>query len=227
MLPGCSMLQRGAPVHVVCSGPGIENAGAAARVLGSRGMTILGSLGVSGGLRPDLGAGDLTLADEIYERTADTYLRTWKADGFILDAVNEACQAAYLVVHRGAILTVERPVSTRAEKAMCFKKTRALAIDMESAAVAREADAAGIPFFALRAVCDPAAFSLPAFIPRCLDPNGGIRTLFLCGRLLKQPFAVVRLLRLQMAFGKALRGLNAAWQGPLSDVLPELIESYR
>ncbi len=222
-----STLNTGTPLVIICPGPGTRNAAAAARRLVSRGMTMLGSLGVSGGLSPGVAAGDLILSHEMLQHTGESYQLVWKADRRVLESMYDALGAVRLSVHLGASLTVEQPVLSREEKAICFRETGALATDMESAAVAREAQAAGVPFFALRAVCDPATVSLPVFIGDCLDQKGGIRTLYLCGRLFKRPLTVFQLLRMQRDFQKGLRHLRAAWQGPLKSVLPEMVDAGR
>ena len=54
-----------------------------------------------------------------------------------------------------------RIVATQADKARAWIDTGALAVDLESAVVARAAAAAGIPFLVLRAIADPATRHLP------------------------------------------------------------------
>ena len=63
-------------------------------------------------------------------------------------------------------------LATEDAKRAAWRETGALAVDMESAVVARAADAAGIPFLVLRAIADPAVRELPsaALIP--LAENG-------------------------------------------------------
>ena len=214
------------PLTLIRSGPGTQNAAAAACDLVSRGMGMLGSVGISGGLSPEVSAGDLILAHDILERTGNTFQRIWRADSRFLAPMYTAIQTAGLCVHQGTSVTVQRPVLTREEKAACFRETGALAADMESAAVARQAEAAGLPFFALRAVCDPVWVSLPPFIPDCLDQRGEVRLLYLGGRLFKRPFSMLRLIRMQRGLRKALTQLKRAWQGPLREVLPKLLADH-
>jgi len=211
---------RDKTVTVVRSGPGIRNAQRAGRWLVSSHAAIIGSVGVSGGLSPRLGKGDLVLADEIILWNGETYERAWKSDASSVIPLFVALQENRVPVKHGRILTTKRPALTLREKAVHFRETGALAVDMESAGVAEEAKKAGIPFFALRAVCDPADMTIPHFISDCLDSNGNIRSTYLCGQLLKNPFGVVALLGLQRCFTLAVRHLKVAWEGrPLQQVL--------
>ncbi len=56
----------------------------------------------------------------------------------------------------GALLAAEAVLASRAAKAAAWTATAALAVDLESGAVAQAARARGLPFAVLRAVCDPA-----------------------------------------------------------------------
>jgi hypothetical protein len=57
-------------------------------------------------------------------------------------------------------------------KRALFDRTKALAVDMETAAVARAANQSGLPFFAFRIICDPANVSVPEALFRCVDEKG-------------------------------------------------------
>jgi len=101
--------------------------------------------GFAGALDPAIEAGDVILATRI------------------LDRMGERCEAIDIAplppevlpeAHRGVIACVPKIVATAEEKAALFRETGAIAADMESAAVAREA--AGIPFCAVRAITDRA-----------------------------------------------------------------------
>jgi adenosylhomocysteine nucleosidase len=70
----------------------------------------------------------------------------------------------------GALLSSGVPVATAALKTSMFHQTRALAVDMESAAVAEVAADHGLPFLALRVILDTARDSLPESILRAFDP---------------------------------------------------------
>jgi nucleoside phosphorylase len=72
----------------------------------------------------------------------------------------------------GAILGLDRMVSSPQEKADAFARSGALAIDMESHHVARAAAERGVPFIAVRAVSDQAHEVLPAIMATFVDTDG-------------------------------------------------------
>lgn len=187
-------------------GMGPERAARAAAFLIEQGVTHIGIAGVSGGLDPALRSGRLVLAREIIDEAG----KRWPVDPTLHQALS-ACLGSE--THSGRILTTSAPLLTTAQKTLWFERTKALAVDMESAAVAHMASAAGLPFFALRAVCDEAARSVPATLFDLVDDLGRPRPVKLIGSLLRQPSLVPVLMRMQGDFGRALRALRYGWQG--------------
>ena len=72
----------------------------------------------------------------------------------------------------GAILGLDRLLSSPAEKADAFARRGALAIDMESHHVARAAGERNLPFIAVRAISDQADEVLPAIMATFVDADG-------------------------------------------------------
>jgi hypothetical protein len=70
------------------------------------------------------------------------------------------------------------------------------AVDLESAAVARAAAAAGLPFAVLRAICDEAGRPLPRAAAVALDAAGRIGIWRVLGALLRQPGDILPLMAL-------------------------------
>ena len=132
-------------VHV--SGIGAGNAARTAAALAGEAPEALISAGFCGALVDDLHVGDLVAADVVVdERTGDRFA----ADPHLLAAAPG---------RRGAMVSAERIARTPADRA----RLDGLAVDMESAALARVAGEAGIPFLALRAVTDERHHRLPDF----------------------------------------------------------------
>ena len=104
-------------------------------------------------------------------------------------------------------------LATAAEKAALRRATGADAVDLESAAAAR----AGIPFAALRAICDPAARDLPHAALVALDARGRIGALHVLAAVLARPAELPALLRLAGDAARARRALLARVRliGPL------------
>ncbi|MBW1734366.1 MAG: hypothetical protein JRH00_07370 [Deltaproteobacteria bacterium] len=219
-----SRLDSGTYLTVVKSGPGMERASSASRWLRAEGVVVLGVTGISGGLNPSLEPGDLILADSIMEHGGDTHKQVWEETSGFVKAVRGDLLAKGIRAHGGTVITVRRPLLSAREKQALFTRTGALAVDMESAAVAATAVEAGLPFFALRAVCDPAARSIPVTLVHCLDQSGGIRLAPLFRGILRSPTLVFDILRLKRDFTTALASLKRAWHIRVKRSLPSLLD---
>ena len=119
---------------------------------------------MAGGLAPHLRAGDLVIADRVLmEKPQDSILEeVARAPSDLVRAVEDALGRAGLPVSTGALLTVDRVLANAGAKHAAFRRSGAIAVDMESAAIAAEAAAAGLPFICVRAVMDGATTKSPA-----------------------------------------------------------------
>ncbi len=113
-------------------------------------------------------------------------------------------------------------VATAEAKAALAARTGALAVDMESHALAHVARAAGVPFVAVRAVADPAQQSLPRAVLGAVADDGAIRTLPVLARLALSPWQVPNVVRLQLNARAALAALGrfARLLGPALTSIP-------
>lgn len=195
----------GAPPLVACSGADADRAERRAGELVTRGATALVSIGLAGGLAEGLKAGALLLPSEVL--LPDGSLR----------AVHPAWRAAVLARARGAgvglldgrVASVRQAVTTPAAKRALAERSGAVAVDMESAAVAMAAQAAGLPFLVLRAIADPVDAAIPRPALAAVAADGGLRPLAVAARALRDPRclpAVLRLARDGRAGLSALRG---------------------
>jgi adenosylhomocysteine nucleosidase len=75
-------------------------------------------------------------------------------------------------VRVGAILGLDRLLSSPREKADAYARRGAIAIDMESHHVARAAGERNLPFIAVRAISDQADEALPAIMATFVDAEG-------------------------------------------------------
>ena len=170
-----------------------EGAAAAAQRLVERGVSGLVSFGLAGGLDPALVPGTV-LAPAIVLLDAER----WDADGALLLRLGGATPGA---LHGGGEV-----VASAAAKAALFARTGAVAVDLESAAVARAARRHGLPFAALRAVCDGAARDLPRAALVALDGAGRIGGLRVAWAAASRPWELADLIRLG---GDAARARHA------------------
>lgn len=220
-------LEDGTDLIGVRSGVGMENARSAARWLVSEGASALAVMGVAGGLDPEAKAGDLILVEEAIEDGEQTGSRTWTADCTFVDHVQKAFAGKGISFLRGRVVTPGEPVLTVEGKKNLFRQSRALAVDMETAAAARVAEEANLPFFALRAICDQADRTVPQSLYDALGEGGKVRPSVLCCQLLRRPRQIADLLRLRKEFSFALTALKRGWEIQLNNSLPGLLASGR
>jgi adenosylhomocysteine nucleosidase len=190
---------------LVLSGVGLSAAAAGARLLAAAGARALISWGVAGGLDPGLTAGTLVLPREIIspDNLSFATATDWR------EHVRSAIGAQYAVC-TGSLLSSRAPLGSVAAKARAFRETAAVAVDMESSAVAEVAAAQRIPFLAVRAIVDGAADEIPR--AALMAATAGTATLRI-GRLLaalaRAPGELPALIRLAGGYGSARRALSA------------------
>ncbi len=124
----------------------------------------------SGEMAPDLRPGHVILSAEVIGDD-----QTWRPNERFHREVGELARRIGAV--EGPVLGSRDILATEEDKARAWRDTGALAVDLESALVARAAEEAGIPFLVLRAIADPARRELP---PAALIPlDGGGRPAFI------------------------------------------------
>ncbi len=168
--------------NVQFAGPGADRAERAARALVVEGSAALLSFGVAGGLDPALRPGTVVLAD----RLVDPDQSILGTDAEWRDRLLRAGRDR-MVMKIGGIAGIDRPLQNPHDKASLYEATGAVAIDMESCAVARIARDADIPFLAVRAIADPASRTVPEAAIRVLGPDGRTHPLKALRALLTNP----------------------------------------
>lgn len=111
-----------------------------------------------------------------------------------------------------SLVSSDAPVVSQQQKAELYARYGAVALDMESAAIALAARSCGIPFAAVRVILDPASQALPEAVIAGMEDDGG----FAIGRclrcLLKRPsdlIAMISLARNSRRAGETLRCVAA------------------
>lgn len=184
----------GGAAPIAVSGATPEGARDAVELLIRAGARQLVSLGLAAGLDPALRPGDLLVPSRIV---------AWGRD-YLPDL--SLC-ARLGGVTPGALLHSDVPVATAAEKQALHATSLCVALDMESGVLAQAAEQAGLPFAALRAVCDPAGRDLPAAATAALTPEGGIAASAMLASLLRAPGQIPGLLVLARDAAAARRAL--------------------
>jgi len=200
----------GADVCLATTGEGLERAaGSVARFLERFSLRALIGVGIAGALSPDLREGDLLVAGEIRGPGGEVF----RPDAaWLARAARSSARAAVFV-------SGEEIRWTASEKSAVFGRhtgAGAVAADTESAAWARGAEEARVPFVALRAILDTAAEDLPPYL-REARRDGAIDRAAIVRHALRHPRAVPELLALRRRTRRAMSRLAALLAGLLSD----------
>lgn len=195
-------------VLVAHSGAGIDNAGKAAEQLISKGVTHLISWGCAAALDDSLKPGDLTLADTLIgsDKTRIDLNSPWHR----LTAAH--LQSSDIDVHNGRLAESAQIVSTSKDKKQLQSKTGAIALDMESVAIAKVAQHKNLPFLAIRAIVDPVHMNLPGAVSHSLNDQGDVVLGKLLLFLLTHPVELPGLIKLGFYFKKAKSKLEIVAQ---------------
>jgi len=188
---------------LVVSGIGQAAAAAAARRLIDAGAGALVSWGLAGGLAPSLESGAVCLPEEVIGPDGAHYATAGEWRETLAPLV-----AARRRVVRGSLLTSFAPIGTATAKAAAHRDTGAVAVDMESSAVAEAARTHGLPFIAVRAIVDAAAEEVPRAVSGA-SQSGQVRIGRLFLGLMCSPVDLIPLLRLAKGYRTAIGSLRA------------------
>lgn len=141
---------QGVPIVLVRSGMGRDRARRALVKIAEKGyLREVISIGYAGALDSALQVGELVVADKVVH--CET-LKSYSVDEKLISTIPEA--------RRGMLLTVDNVVATPPEKKVLREKYSAVAVDMETSALAEEAEARHLPFASVRGITDTAGQEL-------------------------------------------------------------------
>jgi hopanoid-associated phosphorylase len=190
--------------RIICSGGDAERARAGAERLVKMGVEALVSFGLAGGLDPAMVSGRLLLPEAVLlpdGRAIRTH-EGWR------QRLAHLARAENLDPMTAPVAGSDRLLATAPDKRALFEATRALAVDMESHAVAVVAEQAGLPYVVVRAVADTSDEAIPSAAQKGLGPGGEIRHLAVLKQILLHPGEARSVLRLGRESGRALTALR-------------------
>jgi adenosylhomocysteine nucleosidase len=161
------------------------------------------SVGIAGGLDPSLVPGDVIVATGVAAPD-----RRHAASPTVAQRL-----AARLSDHPKRVIMadlagVDSAVMSPGEKRTLRNNTGALAVDMESHVAAAFAALHGLPFAAVRVVCDPAHRTLPDLISTALRPDGELSLCGVARSLWQQPMQLWAVPRLARDAAEGFRALR-------------------
>lgn len=189
-------------VVVVEAGTGAERARRATQALvDAHTPTWILSAGFSGALHPDLQLADIVIANSI----VDTQGEELRVDVRMAPDPERGW-------HVGRILMANEIVRSVADKQLLAEQTDALAVDLESLAVAQVCQRNKTRFMAVRTISDDLSHDLPSEVLSVFGGTGSLRAGAIAGALWKRPSSMKDMWRLrenaQRASERLARFLN-------------------
>jgi adenosylhomocysteine nucleosidase len=175
-------LAKGTGFMAAAGGGTPAGAARAAETLLAQGAQALVSFGLAGGLAPSLAPGAILIPPSVI-------------DGENVFICNDALAEMLGGATKTPMLAGQDIIALASEKARLFQLTNAVAIDLESGAVARVAKARNIPFAVLRAVADPADRNLPPAALNALNAAGKINLFSILASVLTNPGQIPALIQ--------------------------------
>jgi adenosylhomocysteine nucleosidase len=210
----------GVPVALIATGMGMRRS----RISSERAMDSLHGVdlvlisGVAGGLRDDLTVGQVVLSERLLTCRDDFQPKlVVDAPTQWLSRFTAALEATGISYVAGPTITSRRPIITSADKHHAHLQSGgAISVDMESTAVALEAERRGLPFVCMRTILDTASEDVIG--ARLIDQNGRVRPLTAAKALITNPRMIIGVGHLLRNLRLATRSLASA----LEAVLPRL-----
>jgi len=199
---GCSVFITD-NIALAYSGAGPINARAASELLILQGATRLISWGCAAALSETLKPGDLVLADTLIDAEG-AHIGThpsWLE-------LTQSLLPNSLKTHSGSLAESRSIVATGKHKKQLHTQTGAVALDMESIAIAKAAWQNTLPFLAIRAIADPADMDLPDAISHSLNDEGDVVLRKLLSFIALHPAELPGLIKLGLHFNAAKKTLK-------------------
>ena len=169
------------------------------------------SAGFSGALLPGMKVGDIVMADSLvdmhgHELTVDLHLPSDHQAG----------------LHVGRILTSDEMVRTVDEKKQLAERHDAIAVDMESLAVAQVARETKTRFLAIRVISDDCSADLPPEVLSLVGDTGTMRLGAALGSVFKRPGSIKEMWKLRQTAQHAAERLATFLDGVVTQLYQSL-----
>jgi adenosylhomocysteine nucleosidase len=190
-------------IFLCLSGIGYESARHAANELLRFNIDGLISWGVAGAIDPSLNSGDLIVANTII--SPDIMYSTsneWK------NKLSEYIQNKYGKVINADIASSREICASTSDKENLLHRTNALAVDMESAAIAETAKNNNLDFLAIRTIADQAHSSIPEAVLKHTDNLGNPKLLKFVLSCILKPGQIRDIIILAKNYNSALKNLS-------------------
>lgn len=194
-------------VYILVCGMGKGRAHSAAQKMAVNGCEALISWGTAGALVADIKPGALIIPESIITEDDEIIQTASKWRRKVVKELNDCPDDVYL----GRLSDSIQVLTSSKDKYTARQHGDSLAVDMESATIAKVAKQENIPFISIRAISDSANMSIPESILNYTDPYGQVQISQLIPAILKRPTDIPKIIKLARGYRSAARTLK--WSG--------------
>ncbi len=190
---------------LVRSGAGPKNAAKATQLLIDQGAERLISWGCAAALKATLHPGDLVMPETLCPEEKDQFSQLSISSPWFEYVLNNL---SILKPFTGSLAESATIVAKSSDKKLIHKQARAIALDMESIAVAKIAQENNMDTLVIRCIADPVTMDLPQAVCYALNQQGDIVIIKLLWFLLTHPKELPSLITLGLNFNAAKNKLK-------------------
>ncbi len=190
-------------IFLCVSGIGYNSSIDATKELVKLNVDSLISWGIAGATCDLVTTGDLILARAVRNHKEIYYT----SDDWCKRIIQHFKNSSHKILNKD-IVSTEKICATSIEKMKLYKETKALAVDMESAAMAKIAIKNNLNFIVIRAIADNAILNIPEIVIKNIDDYGRAKIIKLVVSCIFNPSQINQILLLAKSYKKALESLN-------------------
>lgn len=219
---------RGFPLTLVQTGVGRNVSDIIQHLSKCFRIQLMVSSGFAGSINPAVDVGDLVIGKHVLyssQEALEGEVRvdsTLTCDASIADLAVRLCNNEVFKSHYGDILTVNKIIRQSSVKKHVGNETSAIAVDMESFAIAERAHAMGIPFVVARAISDGIDEDLEIH-ENMVTEGGNVNIPATARHLLNKPHHIPYLNRLRKQTKSALNTLSAFFPNFITQIYNSLL----
>jgi adenosylhomocysteine nucleosidase len=199
----CSPVEIQKDIFLCLSGMGYDSARRSSQQLIELGIDALISWGLAGSIDVSLKSGDLLLASNVI-----TNDQSWSTHADWANKLQMECQHSSFSTLRAGIASVSDICNSISDKKNLSLKSGAIAVDMESSAIAELATTNNIDFLVVRAIADDADTNIPEAVLKHTDLLGKPNLIPFFLSCLKNPAQIKDLIKLAKCYKQALKTLK-------------------
>ncbi len=200
-------------IFLCLSGIGYESAYHAAKKILEFNVDALISWGVAGAIDDSLNTGDLFLPKSIINED-----KTYNISNDWINRISEHFQQTSYNVISGDIASSSEICASSADKKLLLQNTGALAVDMESIAIAKVTTVNNLDFLVIRTIADSADTNIPDAVIKHIDNLGQPKLFQIILSCILKPSQIRDISILAKSYQMALKTLTG--------IAPELKDKY-